>query len=205
MRAHHFATGIPIGILIVGAILSGTATAAAEPAPPPMEPSPSYRRPDRDWSVRAAHPADSYGSTGSRGAPADIGGSAPHLANFDRSPTDPRPTANPPGDPGAGDGTPPDLYALNLAYLLPQHVVPSAPGQGEIFGVEVGQENSRISRIDLLRRLREQYHDGGLTGAMLGRRPVRRLTGLPIEVAANPQRSRRTEYPVIGSTRSVMS
>ena len=51
----------------------------------------------------------------------------------------------------------------------------------------------------------EQYHDGGLTGAMLGRRPVADVTGLPIEVAANPQRSRRTEYPVIGSTRSVMS
>ncbi len=193
MRAHHFATGIPIGILVVGAILSGTATAAAEPAPPPMEPSPATDGPTETGPSAQPIPPTLMDPLAQGGAPADIGG-LPNLANL----IDPRQILGQrpiPGDPGAGDGTPLDLYALNNAYLLPQHVVPSAPGQGEIFGVEVGQENSRISRIDLLRRLREQYHDGGLTGAMLGRRPVADVTGLPIEVAANPNEAAAPNIP----------
>jgi hypothetical protein len=80
-----------------------------------------------------------------------------------------------PAAPGEDPGTPPEAYPLNNGYLLPQNVVPSAPGQGTVVGVAAGQENADTSAIDYLQRLHASYQRGGLTGAMLGQRSLDQL------------------------------
>jgi hypothetical protein len=90
-----------------------------------------------------------------------------------------------PAVPGEDPGTPPEAYPLNNGYLLPQNVVPSAPGQGTVVGVAPGQENTDTSAIDYLQRLYASYQRGGLSGAMLGQRSLDQL-GEPLPGTAPP-------------------
>ncbi len=75
-----------------------------------------------------------------------------------------------PSLPGTDPGTPPPLNPLNNGYLLPQYTEPSAPGQGQIVGVEPGQEDADVSKRDYLHRLWDTYRAGGLEGGLLGQR-----------------------------------
>jgi hypothetical protein len=80
-----------------------------------------------------------------------------------------------PALPGTEPGALPNPNALNNSYLLPQNLVPSAPGQGQIFGVDRGQENADVKRSEYLQRLWAMYRAGGLDGALLGHRPESQL------------------------------
>jgi hypothetical protein len=81
--------------------------------------------------------------------------------------------------PDAAPPAPLSLTPLSNAYLLPQNLVPSAPGQGTVAGIEPGQENATTTFRGYLSRLRDQHHDGGLAGALLGQRPQSDLGGPP--------------------------
>jgi len=102
-----------------------------------------------------------------------------------------------PSLPGGLAAAPP-LNALNNQYLLPQNLTPSAPGEGEIFGVEPGQENATSGRIDYLKRLYGSYREGGLKGGLLGQMPLDQV-GKPLLDNASPLESATVEpLPLAG-------
>ena len=78
----------------------------------------------------------------------------------------------PGGPPG---GAPPNLTAFNNAYLLPQNVVPAAPGEGQMYDVAPGEENANISPLDPFRRMHHMHVDGYLKGGLLGQMPEQQL------------------------------
>lgn len=90
-----------------------------------------------------------------------------------------------PSPPGTEPVARPNQNPLNNAYLLPQYADPSAPGQGQIVGVDPGEENADVSKWQYLRRLWGSYQDGGLEGGLLGQRDQdadgRPLPELPAE------------------------
>jgi hypothetical protein len=94
-----------------------------------------------------------------------------------------RPDAANPDAPPLG---PLGLNPLNNANLLPQNLIPSAPGEGTMVGVEPGQETADTTFRGLLSRLRDMYRDGDLAGAGLGQRPASELTGPPPVDTAQP-------------------
>lgn len=75
-----------------------------------------------------------------------------------------------------GSDTPAGIYPLNAFrsdYLVPQNMTPAAPGQGvPAPGIGPDADNPGTGRIAFLRRLHEMYAAGGLTGALLGQKPL---------------------------------
>ena len=86
-----------------------------------------------------------------------------------------------PAVPGTAPAEPIHMNPYNNAYLLPQNLVPSAPGEGQLFGIAPGQENADINGVEYLKRLYETYRAGGLEGGLLGQRELDSLN--------NPSRS----------------
>ncbi len=84
-----------------------------------------------------------------------------------------------PALPGTDPGAMPNPQRAQQLLLLPQNLEPSAPGQGQIFGVDPGQENADIKRSEYLHRLWAMYQAGGLDGALLGQRPASQPEPLP--------------------------
>jgi hypothetical protein len=91
-----------------------------------------------------------------------------------------------PSPPGTEPIGAPGQNPLNNAYLLPQHAQPSAPGEGQIVGVQPGQENADVTRWEYLRRLWGSYQTGGLEGGLLGQRD-QDAAGRPLPEAPAPQ------------------
>lgn len=83
-----------------------------------------------------------------------------------------------PSAPGGLSGVPPDLSGVTNGNLLPQNIEPSAPGQGQIFGVAPGTEKDVLSTGELAKQLWDLYRAGYLRGALLGQTP-REQFGLP--------------------------
>ena len=90
-----------------------------------------------------------------------------------------------PSAPGAGPGSPPNLNVFNNGYGIPQNVEPAAPGQGQQFGVPPGQENADVSRREWIGRYLDMYRAGMLEGGLLGQRPQEEL-GQPLPGTAPP-------------------
>jgi hypothetical protein len=90
-----------------------------------------------------------------------------------------------PSAPGGPPGTPPHLNPLNNAYLLPQNLEPSAPGEGEQFDVAPGAENADLGGLDYVRRVWHLYQGGYLKGSLLGQVPHEQL-GAPMPGTAPP-------------------
>lgn len=158
-----------VGALAVGAVLGTPALAAADPLPPPEIPVDASPPPEpltyRD-ALRAGPLAQSNDTApGIAGLP-DLSGLGPELLLGQTSV---------PALPGTAPSAIPNPNALNNSYLLPQNLKPSAPGEGQIFGVDPGQENADIKRRDYLHRLYEMYQAGGLEGGLLGQRPEGQL------------------------------
>jgi hypothetical protein len=164
----RFADFAVVGALFIGAPLLTAAVAAADPPPPkiPVDPAPPPQ------------PSSDLGALGS--APlAQSNDPAPGIAGLpDLSAVGDQlllgQTSNP-ALPGTDPAAVPNLNALNNSYLLPQNLAPSAPGEGQILGVDPGQENADITRGDYLHRLWAMYQGGGLDGALLGQRPESQL------------------------------
>jgi hypothetical protein len=154
----HVGPALLIVALAVGAQLP---TAMADPAPEvPVEPAPPPSYLD---ALRSGPLAQSNDSTpGIAGLP-NLSGAGNQILLGQ--------TSNP-APPGTDPGVAPNANALNNSYLLPQNVMPSAPGEGQIVGIEPGQENADVTRREYLHRLLTMYQAGGLDGALLGQRPV---------------------------------
>jgi hypothetical protein len=159
-----------VGALAVAAPLLTTATAGADPPPPevpvvdavpPPPPPPSYLGAARSGPLAQSNDP----APGIAGLP-DLSAVGGQLLLGQTST---------PSLPGTDPSVLPNPNPLNNSYLLPQNVVPSAPGEGQIVGVEDGQENADIKRRDYLRRLWASYQAGGLDGALLGQRPQSEL------------------------------
>lgn len=162
-------------LITCGATLAVPATAAAEPPPPPpVEPGPPPAQ-------TAPPPASALFPLAQSGSPLGVGGLpvAPTIESALGQTPDP-------AAPGQGGPvTTPPLNAFNNQYLLAQHLEPSAPGEGELFGIAPGEENTDISGIDYLKRLYNSYRLGGLEGGLLGQRPHEQL-GKPLPDAEPP-------------------
>jgi hypothetical protein len=157
------------GALAAGAALALAASASADPDEPPPGP--------------AAPPPATIGGT-----VAQIRQAGPEglLNGFTASPDQLVGQAAVPSAPGAPAASMPPLNALNNAYLFPQNLTPSAPGEGTPqFGVAPGDENSDVGRLDYLKRLHAMYRAGDLTGTLLGQRPQEQL-GEPLPGTAPP-------------------
>ncbi|MGE2833655.1 hypothetical protein [Mycobacterium sp. SMC-4] len=149
-------TGRLVLLIPLCGLLFAAPTATAQP-PPPVVPAPA---------PAPAHPLLPLAQSGS---PAGVAGLPPHLGPGSELLLGQHAQ---PSVPGATLAIPPNLSALNNQYLLPQNLVPSAPGEGTLFGVAPGQENAEVRGIDYMRRLWEMYQAGGLEGGLLGQRPV---------------------------------
>jgi len=79
-----------------------------------------------------------------------------------------------PSVPGAGEqAVTPSLEAFTDEYLVPLNLVPAAPGEGSPApGIGPNADIPGAGRIAMLRRLREMYQAGNLTGALLGQLPT---------------------------------
>jgi hypothetical protein len=189
-RNSVLATAVSAGVAVVGAILAPSAAAEADPALPPVSDTP-------------VEPADLAAAPTPSTPPAP--GQLPDSGTAPASPvatvmdmvaqaraidaTDPtvllgqRPDA-------AGLDAPPlgplSFNPLNNANLLPQNLVPSAPGEGTVVGVEPGQEAANTTFRGYLSRLKDMYHNGDLAGAGLGQRPLSELGGPPPAGTAEP-------------------
>lgn len=92
-----------------------------------------------------------------------------------------------PAVPGTAPAAPIHMNPYNNAYLLPQNLVPSAPGEGQLFGIAPGQESADINGVEYLKRLYETYQAGGLEGGLLGQRELDSLNKpLPVEPPPPP-------------------
>ncbi|MGD9619643.1 MAG: hypothetical protein AB7G47_05555 [Mycolicibacterium sp.] len=174
-------------VLGTAPIWSDAGLASAQPALPvlpvlPIPPGPLPGVPTPGAPAAPPMPASVLFPLAQQGAPATVGG-LPGLPDLTgRTPNEFVLAQAPvPGGPAVV----PSLNALNNQYLLPQHLVPSAPGQGEVFGVSPGQENAASGRIDYLKRLYDTYQAGGLEGGLLGQRPLEEI-GMPLPVPAPP-------------------
>ena len=66
----------------------------------------------------------------------------------------------------------PSLAAFTDEYLVPLNLAPAAPGEGSPApGIGPNAAIPDYGRIALLRRLRQMYQAGNLTGALLGQLP----------------------------------
>jgi hypothetical protein len=162
IRVVNFAVAGGLGAVV--APLLAMATAAADPPPevPVVDPMPPPAPPSYLGALRSAPLAQSNDpAPGIAGLP-DLSAVGGQLLLGQTST---------PALPGTDPSVLPNPNPLNNSYLLPQNVVPSAPGEGQIVGVEAGQGNADIKRRDYLRRLWASYQAGGLDGALLGQRP----------------------------------
>ncbi|CAN5353307.1 hypothetical protein BH09ACT7_BH09ACT7_07330 [soil metagenome] len=195
MLAKNLMANIAVaGCLAVGAAVAFSAAAAADDGPPPdpallVDPAaPAPPPPPSGPTIPVlGAPLGPEGfnilaQTGSPAAPGALG----TPATLDTNPQALLGQNVAPAAPGAGAVGPPiNLNALNNAYVMPQNEVPSAPGQGTQVGVEPGQENADLGRVDYLKQWHDLYKNGNLKGSLLGRLPQEQL-GEPLPGTAPP-------------------
>lgn len=78
---------------------------------------------------------------------------------------------NTPSTPGTSPDTQraPNTNALNNQYLMPQNIKPAAPGQGQLFDVEPGEENADLTKTEALKHLWHGYQNGQYRGGFVNR------------------------------------
>ena len=189
-RTSVLARAVAAGVAVVAAILAPPAAAEADPAVPPVSDTP-VEPADLTAAPTPASPPAPGQLPDSTTTPASSVATVMDMVAQARAinATDPtvllgqRPDAGGPDGPPLG---PLSLNPLNNANLLPQNLVPSAPGEGTVLGVEPGQETANTTFRGLLSRLRNMYRDGDLAGAGLGQRPLSELGGPPPAGTAEP-------------------
>jgi hypothetical protein len=191
MRRNRVAArAVAAGLGLVAAILAPAAAAEADPAVPPVSDTP-VEVADLGAAPRPASPPAAGQLPASTTAPAPPGATVMDMVAQARAinATDPTVLLGQRPD-GGGLAAPPlgplSLNPLNNANLLPQNLVPSAPGAGTVLGVEPGQETANSTFRGYLSRLKDMYHNGDLAGAGLGQRPLSELGGPPPAGTAEP-------------------
>lgn len=155
------------GSLAICGVLGASGVAAADDPPPPPGPdAPPLLLPPQP--VAPAPPASTIGmplaQDGIDGGPAGI----PDLSRtvdallLGQAPV--------PSAPNAVVGTAPSLNAFDNQYLVPINEVPSAPGEGTLYGVPEG-EQAVPGFLAYLRRVHQAALDGRLRGGLLGQYP----------------------------------
>ncbi|MBB3750594.1 hypothetical protein FHT44_003089 [Mycolicibacterium sp. BK634] len=149
----------------LGAVLTGSATAQADPGPadPTIPPAPI----PPNATIGSVLAQTGAPSTGPLGLP-DLSAYTPGLLLAQN------PVPSAPGTQGTVAA--PDLHAFNNQYLLPQNVTPAAPGEGVAdAGIGPSPESPGTGRLAFLRRLHEMYQGGALDGSLLGQVPYEQL------------------------------
>ncbi len=150
----------------VGAALLGSPCAAADPGPEQPSPPPAPVVPP-NATVGSVLAQSGAPAVGPMGLP-DLSGYVPGLLLGQN------PVPSPAGTPGSV--VTPNLQAFDDQYLVPQNVVPAAPGEGQPdIGIGPSPEQPGTGRLDFLRRLHEMYQAGALDGALLGQVPYQQL------------------------------
>ena len=169
------------GALTVGAAVLGTATAAADPAPPPpvVDPAPPVAIP----VIGSDLGPDGLAVLEQAGDPAAGPLGAPTVSGLDGTTVLGQNVA--PSAPGSGPGVVPNLRAFNNAYGPQQNLVPSAPGEGEQFDVAPGEETADVNARTWIGRYIDMYRAGMLRGGLLGQAPQEQL-GEPLPGTAPP-------------------
>lgn len=169
---------VPTALLLGIGALATAGVAAAQPLPPPPPPAPGPSLP-----LLGPLGPNGLAVLGQTGQPAAGSFGIPSVTGLDPSTVLGQNAI--PSAPGAGPGTPPNLNIFNNGYGIPQYLVPSAPGEGVVFDVPPGQENSDVSRREWFGRWIDMYRAGQLEGGMLGQRPQEQL-GQPLPGTAPP-------------------
>lgn len=165
------------GLVVCTVAVAFAAAATAEPPPPAPPPGPTVPM------VGAPLGPQGLNVLAQSGSPAGGPLGAPGVPGLDRSTVLgqlPMPSA-----PGAGPGLVPNLNVFNNAYGNQQCLVPSAPGDCQVFDVAPGQENADVSRREWLGRYIDMYRAGMLRGGLLGQLPQQQL-GAPLPGTAPP-------------------
>lgn len=153
----------------LAALLVCPGSAAADPPPDisadPVAPAVPIASPppEQDTAPWPSAPGAALSMIGGLTSMPDLSGAPVTEMLLGQTPT--------PAAPGEASVVLPGLNPLNNQYLLLQHVEPSVPGEGQLVGVEPGEENADVSRLDYLKRLYGTYRGGGLKGALLGQKP----------------------------------
>jgi hypothetical protein len=192
MIDRHRIAAATCGLLALGAAVAFPATAAADPLPP-ADPGPIPADPPPP-APGAGAPIPVIGSPlGPAGldllaqsnAPDSVPGAlgAPQVIGLDHNSVlgqNPVPEA-----PNGGIGVVPNLNPFNNAYGAQQlNDVPSAPGQGQQFGVAPGDQNSDVTRRQWFGRWIDLQRAGRTYGG-LGQAPQEQL-GQPLPGTAPP-------------------
>jgi hypothetical protein len=192
-RRNAVTSAAAAGLATFGAAVAFPTTAAADPPPPPDpvaapapgDPAPPPPPPGPTVPILGV-PLGPNGfgmlaQTGQQSVPGALG--APQVYGLD--PTTILGQLPVPAAPGAGTGAVPNLNPFNNAYGVQQYEKPSAPGQGEVFGVPQGQENDDVTKRQWFGRYIDMYRAGMLKGGLLGQMPQQQL-GEPLPGTAPP-------------------
>jgi hypothetical protein len=189
MIHRHRIAAATCGLLALGAAVAFPATAVADDLPPGPPPLPGDPAPAPGPAIpligTPLGPAGIDVLAQSNAAPAGVPGTLglPPVVGLDAA-TVLGQTAVP-SAPGAGPGTPPNLNVFNNAYgAAALNDVPSAPGQGQQFGVAPGDENADVRRGTWFGRWIDLQRDGRTYGG-LGQAPQQQL-GEPLPGTAPP-------------------
>ena len=146
------------GSLAICGVL-GTSGVAAADDPPPDPNAPPLLMPPQP--VAPAPPASTIGLPLAQAGLPDLSqtGNAVLLGQ-----------APVPSAPNTVVGTPPSLNAFTNEYLVPINDVPSAPGEGTLYGVPDG-EQAAPGFLAYLGRVHQAAVDGRLRGGLLGQYP----------------------------------
>ena len=168
---------LAFGALAVGAAVAFPATAVADPEPGPSPVPGDQPPPPAEGPVvpgmGALGPMGLSVLAQSNAAPAPGALGAPPVVGLDAGTI--LGQAAVPSAPGGGPGTPPNLNVFNNAYgASALNDVPSAPGQGQQFGVSPGDENADVRKGIWFGRWIDLQRDGRTYGG-LGQRPQQQL------------------------------
>jgi hypothetical protein len=196
-----------VSVLALGSAVASMATAAADPPPPPADPlvvpaPPTPAPPPVPGAPLPAPPpaestgfgapligapltTDAFGILAQNGQPSAAGAGGAPLGTVGLDPTTVLGQTPLPAAPGAGPGVVPNLNPFNNQYGIQQNLVPSAPGQGQIFDVPPGQEYADVSKREWFGRFIDMQREGMLRGGLLGQAPQESL-GQPLPGTAPP-------------------
>jgi hypothetical protein len=182
------------GVLALGAAVASAAAAAADPPPPadplllppgapppPDAPPPPPPGPSIPGMGQLTTGFGVLAQNGSEQNPAALG--APPVVGLDQTTVLGQNAI--PSVPNSGPGAVPNLNVFNNQYGIQQNLVPSAPGQGQLFDVPPGQEHDDVSRREWFGRFIDMQRAGLLKGGLLGQMPQQQL-GEPLPGTAPP-------------------
>lgn len=160
------AAAIPAALAAVALALPPFATATPGSDAPPADPGPPPAPTDLIPALGSILAQSDSAPAGPLGLP-DLSAYAPGLLLAQTVAP-----AAPGGAAGPAGLAIPSLSAFTPDYLLGQNLEPAAPGAGAPApGIGPDAEDPGTGRLAFLRRVREMYEAGQLTGALLGQVP----------------------------------